>query len=309
MAFKASDVVQGAVQRLFGNANRVFGGVTSSPVNDPAKSEQSLKRSVSVLRRLIPSSFMARALVILGSGLGELASSITKQTWVAYDDVPFLHGSTAPGHVGRFVAGSVDDVPILCMQGRLHGYEGYSPFEVTYPIRIAGLLGIKNVILTNASGGINPLLEPGQVVLINDHINLTGMNPLVGPNNDRFGIRFPDMSDAYSSQLRSYAHEAAREIGYDLVESVYLGVSGPSFETPAEIRAFSRLGADVVGMSTVWETIVAAHCGMNVLSFSMVTNKAAGISEVPISIDDIERASHVGSTTMDALVRGVLRRL
>ena len=198
---------------------------------------------------------------------------------------------------------------MLCMQGRLHPYEGYSPVEVTYPVRMASRLGVSVFVVTNATGAINPAYRPGQVVLIADHINLTGQNPLVGPNLDAEGPRFPDMTRAYTPRLRGLARQVAEERGYDLQEGVYIGLTGPSFETPAEIRAFRTLGADLVGMSTVWEVVVAAHCGMEVLGLSMTTNMAAGMLDDPITTAEIDAAAAAGAADMEAIVRGVLRGL
>ena len=271
--------------------------------------EKMIEQAVASLRGRIGAHRRPRTLLVLGSGLADLVSSIEDPVEVDYGDVPFMPLSTAPGHEGRFVAGALDGVDILCMQGRLHGYEGYSPEEAVFPIRVARWLGIETAILTNASGAIDASLTPGQVVLISDHINLTGANPLVGTNDDDLGDRFPDMGDAYSKSLRTLSKDAARSIGYDLLEGVYMGVSGPSFETPAEIRAFRVLGADLVGMSTVWETIAAVHCGLRVIGLSMVVNMASGISGRPITEADLTRAAQRGSNDMDALIRAIVSRL
>lgn len=271
--------------------------------------ESKLNESVDAVRAQLPAGFAPRALITLGSGLGCLAAAVEDAVAIPYRSVPHLRSSTAPGHAGRFVAGYVEGMPVLCMQGRLHPYEGYSPVEVTYPVRMASRLGADVFVATNATGAINPAYRPGQVVLIADHINLTGQNPLVGPNLDAEGPRFPDMTHAYTPRLRGLARRVAEERDYDLQEGVYIGLTGPSFETPAEIRAFRTLGADLVGMSTVWEVVVAAHCGMEVLGLSMATNMAAGMLGDPISTAEIDAAAAAGAADMEAIVRGVLRGL
>jgi purine-nucleoside phosphorylase len=201
---------------------------------------------------------------------------------VPFEEIPHFPKSTVEGHSGRLLMGSVERVPVAVMQGRVHGYEGYSPHQVTFPMRVLGLLGVNAAIVTNAAGGIRTDLKQGQLVAISDHINLTGQNPLVGPNDERFGLRFFDMSEAYSKRLRGYALSAAQSLGIELAEGVYIGLSGPSFETPAEIRAFRTMGADLVGMSTVQEVIVARHMGIEVLGISCVTNMAAGVLDQPL---------------------------
>ena len=245
----------------------------------------------------------------MGSGLNGLAAAVENPPVVPYAAVPGMRQSTAPGHEGRFVAGTLEGTPVLCMQGRLHPYEGYGPAEVVFPVRLARRLGAEAFVVTNAAGGINAGYRPGQVVAIADHVNLTGQNPLVGPNSNALGIRFPDMSHAYSPRLRGLAQRAAADREYLLEEGVYLGVTGPSFETPAEIRAFRTLGADLVGMSTVWEVIAAVHCGLEVLGFSLVTNMAAGMLDEPITSEDVNRAAERGAADLEAIVRGVLADL
>jgi purine-nucleoside phosphorylase len=225
--------------------------------------------------------------LILGSGLGSFADRVESPGLVPYSEIPHFPKSTVEGHSGRLLIGSIDGVPVAVMQGRVHGYEGYSPQQVTFPMRVLGLLGIKAVIVTNAAGGIRTDLRQGQLVAISDHINLTGQNPLVGANDPRFGLRFFDMSEAYSKRLRGYALLAARSLGIEMPEGVYLGLSGPSFETPAEIRAFRTMGADLVGMSTVHEVIVARHMGIEVLGISCVTNMAAGVLNQPLNHEEV----------------------
>ncbi|HEY0796484.1 MAG TPA: purine-nucleoside phosphorylase, partial [Acidisarcina sp.] len=218
-----------------------------------------------------------RVAIVLGSGLGAIADTVEQPVLISYGDIPHFPRSTVEGHSGRLMVGLLAGIPVAVMQGRVHGYEGYSPFEVTFPMRVLGRLGIATVVVTNAAGGIRTTLKQGELLLISDHINLTGTNPLVGKNDDRLGPRFFDMTEAYSRPLRKLAHEAASHHGFELQEAVYLAVTGPSYETPAEIRAFRHMGADLVGMSTVHEVIVARHMGIDVLGLSCVTNMAAGV--------------------------------
>lgn len=231
--------------------------------------------------------------IVLGSGLGAVADFISDPLAVPYSEIPHFPQSTVEGHSGRIVAGRLGQVPVAIMQGRVHFYEGYTPLQVTFPMRVLGALGIRAVVLTNAAGGIAESYKPGQLVLIADHINQLGFNPLCGPNEPRFGfspgagLRFFDMTEAYSKTLRRLAAEAAQEEGFALEEGVYLATFGPSFETPAEIRAFRTLGATLVGMSTVPETLVARHMGIQVLGISCVTNMAAGLSSGYLSHEEV----------------------
>jgi purine-nucleoside phosphorylase len=215
--------------------------------------------------------------LILGSGLGSFAESFQEQTAIPYSSLPHFPSSTVVGHLGNLVIGKVRGVPVAALQGRVHLYEGYSIEDVAFPARVLGRLGIRQIIITNAAGGINTGFKPGDLMLITDHINLTGANPLTGPNLDQLGPRFPDMSEAYDSAMRPITLEAARQCGIILREGVYIGLQGPSYETPAEIRMCRLLGADAVGMSTVPEVIVANHMGIRVLGISCITNMAAGI--------------------------------
>jgi purine-nucleoside phosphorylase len=235
-----------------------------------------------------------RVAVVLGSGLGAFAESLTDAAAISFGDIPHFPVSTVAGHSGRLLVGTLQGIPVAVMQGRVHGYEGYRPEAVVFPIRVLRQLGIEQLILTNAAGGIRAGLRQGELVLIADHINFTGQNPLAGPNDERFGQRFFDMSEAYSQRLRRLAQQAAKSQGFALAEGVYLGVLGPSFETPAEIRAFRTMGADLVGMSTVQETIAARHMGMEVLGISCVTNLAAGLQAEPLShLEVIETGKRV----------------
>lgn len=232
--------------------------------------------------------------IVLGSGLGAAADAVLNTVTVSYGDIPHFPKSTVEGHSGRIVAGNLGGTQVIVMQGRVHFYEGYSARDVTFPMRVLGALGVRAVILTNAAGGIAEGYRIGQLVLISDHINMMGWNPLAGPNEPRFafgrpdgGLRFCDMSEAYSKRLRQVAIQAAELEGEKLEEGVYVGVSGPSFETPAEIRAYRTLGATLVGMSTVPETIVARHMGIEVLGISCVTNLAAGLNHAPLSHTEV----------------------
>jgi purine-nucleoside phosphorylase len=238
-------------------------------------------------------SLAPRVGMVLGSGLGAVADALKEPVVVPYGEIPHFPQSTVEGHSGRIVAGLLGTAPVVILQGRVHFYEGYSPAQVTFPMRVLGALGIRAVVLTNAAGGIKEGYRVGQLVALADHINLMGWNPLVGPNEARFGfqpgagLRFFDMTEAYSKALRALAKEAAEAEGETLEEGVYLAVSGPSFETPAEIRAFRSMGATLVGMSTVPETIVARHMGIEVLGLSCVTNLAAGLGAAQLNHEEV----------------------
>ncbi|HZY62277.1 MAG TPA: purine-nucleoside phosphorylase [Edaphobacter sp.] len=230
---------------------------------------------------------MPRLGIILGSGLGNFASQIQDGTTIIYNDIPNFPQPTVEGHSGKLVLGHIAEIPVAIMQGRVHAYEGYPLGEVTFPARVLALLGCKSLIVTNAAGGINTSYEQGALVAISDHINLTGSNAALGPNEPRFGPRFFDMTTAYSPRLRALAHAEARRQNIPFTEGVYLAVLGPSYETPAEIRAFRTLGADLVGMSTVHEVIVARHMGLEVLGLSVVTNMAAGVLNEAINHEEV----------------------
>jgi len=247
--------------------------------------------------------------LVLGSGLGAFADSLTNSTRVAYSDIPSFPQSTAIGHAGRLVIGNAGQVSIAAMQGRVHQYEGYSAQQVAFPIRVFGRLGIKAVILTNAAGGINLGYSQGALVLIRDHINLQGTNPLLGANDDRFGVRFPDMTHAYSRAFRQIAREEASKLNLILHEGIYAALLGPSYETPAEIDHLRRIGADLVGMSTVAEVIAARHMGLNVLAISCVTNMAAGILDQPLSHAEVMETGERVKSTFEALLGAVLPRI
>jgi len=245
--------------------------------------------------------------VVLGSGLGALADDLQDGVTIPYHDIPHFPVSTAPTHRGMLAIGRMAGRPVAMMVGRVHLYEGYSAHHVAFPVRALRALGIRYLVLTNAAGGINPHLTPGTLMLIADHINMTGHNPLVGPNDDRLGPRFPDMTEVYDRALRDLARQVARVLGVTLVEGVYLGLGGPSFETPAEIRMARTLGADAVGMSTVIEAIAARHAGLRLLGLSVITNLAAGLGEAVLSeAEVVETAARVrGNFT--SLIEGIVR--
>jgi len=236
--------------------------------------------------------------VVLGSGLGGFANAVEDAVELPYGEIPGWPAATAVGHAGRLVLGSFGDIPVAVMRGRAHLYEGLPPDRVVFGIRVLGLLGIRTLVLTNASGAINTDLAPGELVAISDHINLQGRSPLVGPNDDSLGLRFPDMTDAYDPALRAAAREAAARLGLELREGVFAAWLGPAFETPAEIRMLRALGADLVGMSTAPEVLAARHMGIRCLALSCVTNMAAGVSPEPI---DHERVLEVGARAAGTL--------
>jgi purine-nucleoside phosphorylase len=255
------------------------------------------------------SSLRPTIALVLGSGLGSFADELSEAVRIPYTGIPFFPRSTAVGHAGQMAIGRVASVPVAVMQGRVHLYEGYSPKEVTFPVRVFGRMGIQTAIFTNAAGGINLDYKQGALVLIRDHINLQGCNPLVGENDDRFGLRFPDMSEAYSKQYRALARKAAQKQGKNLSEGVYAALPGPSYETPAEIRYLRTIGADLVGMSTVPEVITARHMGMGVLAISCVTNMAAGILDKPLSyLEVFETAERVRGDFV-ALLRATIEEI
>lgn len=244
--------------------------------------------------------------IILGSGLGTLGEKIENPQFVDYKDIPNFPVSTAPGHVGRFVFGTLNGKKVMCMQGRIHLYEGYPVENVVMPIRVMKMMGVNKLIVTNAAGGINESFSVGDIMVITDHINFTGKNCLIGKNDDNFGVRFPDMTYGYSPKLREIAFNCAEELGMKLQQGVYIGCTGPSYETPAEIRAFRVLGADTVGMSTVQEVIAANHCGIDVLGFSLVSNKAAGLSGERLTEEEVLTIGRQKSEEMQSLITRIV---
>lgn len=247
--------------------------------------------------------------LVLGSGLGAFAAEFTSAVRIPYADIPNFPRSTAIGHAGKLVIGKVGDTPVIAMQGRVHLYEGYSVHQVAFPIRVFARLGIRAVILTNAAGGILAELTQGRLVLIRDHINLQGANPLAGPNDERFGPRFPDMTTAYDKQFRTIAAAEAARTGTTMPEGVYAALAGPSYETPAEIRYLRAIGADLVGMSTVPEVIAARHSGIRVLGISCVTNAAAGVIDRPLVHTEVLEVAERVKGQFIALLRAAIPKI
>jgi purine-nucleoside phosphorylase len=247
--------------------------------------------------------------LVLGSGLGAFADTLTEATRVPYSLIPTFPRSTAIGHAGQMVIGKSGIVSVAAMQGRVHLYEGYSAREVTFPIRVFSRMGIGAVVLTNAAGGINLQYQQGALVTLRDHLNLQGQNPLVGANDERFGPRFPDMSEAYSKVYRAAAQEEAKRLGITLHDGIYAALLGPSYETPAEIRYLRTIGADLVGMSTVPEVLAARHMGIKVLAISCVTNMAAGIADQPINHEEVLETGQKVRGMFESLLRAVLPRM
>jgi purine-nucleoside phosphorylase len=258
--------------------------------------------------RLIQSKCSEQPLiaVVLGSGLGSFADDMTGAVRIPYSDIPHFSRSTAVGHAGQLVLGKVGDCPVVVMQGRVHLYEGYPAQQVAFPVRVFGRLGVRAAILTNAAGGINLDYGQGRLVVIRDHINLQGQNPLVGPEDARLGPRFIDMTEAYSKSYRQMALAAARKLGIDVSEGVYAALLGPSYETPAEIRYLRAIGADLVGMSTVPEVIVARQIGIKVLAISCVTNMAAGVLDQPLNHEEVLATGKRVAGQFTALLREVI---
>ena len=247
--------------------------------------------------------------IVLGSGLGAFGSKLEDPCIIPYSEIPHFVSSTVPGHRGQLIIGKLGSKTLLCMQGRFHYYEGYTMQQITYPVRVMKKMGIQTLILTNACGGINQKFAPGDLMVITDHINFMGISPLIGPNEEQFGTRFPDMTRVYSRELVALARQAAIDNGIGLHEGVYISYTGPNFETPAEIRLFRQFGADVVGMSTVPEAIVASHCGIKLLGLSCVTNLAAGILDVPLSSEEVIEVAGKASEKFILLVTEIIKRI
>ena len=247
--------------------------------------------------------------MVLGSGLGGFSGAISSHCELFCQDIPGWPSSTAAGHSGKVIFGSLGDMDIAVMAGRTHLYEGYSPSEVIFGVRVLGRMGVKSLVVTNAAGGINPSFKRGQLVLVSDHINLQGSNPLAGPNDESMGPRFPAMLEAYSADYRRLALDTAEKLGIDISEGVYAAVLGPSYETPAEIRFLRTIGADLVGMSTVPEVIAANHMGMRVLAISCVTNMAAGIGQHGTTHEMVLETSKRASDTLTKLLCALLPSL
>ena len=250
-----------------------------------------------------------RIAVVLGSGLGALADRLADAVVIPYGQIPYFPRPSVAGHGGHLIAGRLAGAGVLILQGRVHCYEGHDLDAVTFPVRVLQCLGVRTLILTAATGGIRPDLRPGALVCLADHLNLIGLNPLRGPNDDRLGTRFPDMTEVYSARLRALALEEAERLGVSLTLGVYACLPGPSYETPAEIRMLRTLGADVVGMSTVPEAIVARHAGMDVLALALVSNAAAGVTGAPITHDEVIAAGRHATPLLAGLIERVVKRL
>jgi purine-nucleoside phosphorylase len=246
--------------------------------------------------------------IVLGSGLGEFVDQIENKTIIPYNDIPNFQKTTVEGHEGKLILGKIKGVDIAVMQGRLHSYEGLPMEEVVFPVRLLKFLGISTLILTNAAGGVNLSYRPGDLVMILDHINLMGRNPLVGPNENQMGPRFPDMSRAYDPELNEILRSVSKSIGYNLQEGVYAGVLGPTYETPAEIKMIRTLGADMVGMSTVPETIAANHMGLRVCGISCITNMGAGIINQTLKHEDIKDEALKAMKNFTALLNNSIEK-
>lgn len=268
---------------------------------------ESINEAVAYVRS--KSSLQPEVGVILGSGLGNVVDGVDIEASIPYGDIPGARASTVLGHQGRLILGRAKGTPVVMMQGRVHFYEGYEMQEVMFLSRVIGRLGIKKLIVTNAAGGINTSYTPGDLMLISDHINLMGVNPLRGKNLDDLGVRFPDMSDAYAESLRAIGHEVAAQLGIALKEGIYLALSGPTYETPAEIRAFRILGADAVGMSTAPEVIAMAHMQIPVLGISCITNMAAGVIKQKLTHQEVMDTTARVEKQFTSLVLALIERL
>lgn len=268
-------------------------------------------RKLEVAKQYVESNMKERPRIglILGSGLGVLAEEIEEPTIIPYEKIPHFPISTVPGHSGRWVMGRLCGKQVVAMQGRFHFYEGYSLQDVTLPVRLMSGLGVRKLIVTNAAGGINTDFKPGDLMLIKDHINMMFQNPLIGPNVEEWGPRFPDMSEAYASSMREFALRTAADLGMQLQEGVYIGLTGPSYETPAEIRMLRMLGGDAVGMSTVPEVIAARHSGLEVLGISCISNYAAGILPQPLSHEEVMETTEKVKAKFLSLVKGIVEKM
>ncbi len=268
---------------------------------------QAIDSAVSFIRQ--STSLQPKVGVVLGSGLGNVVDAIEIETAIPYSEIPGARTSTVMGHQGRLVIGRAGSLPVILMQGRVHFYEGYEMNEVTFLARVLGRLGVKQLIVTNAAGGVNTSYAPGDLMLISDHINFSGINPLLGPNVEDLGVRFPDMSETYAPALRELAKQVAATNGIEVKEGVYIYVTGPSYETPAEIRAFRTLGADAVGISSVPEAVVMGHMGIPVLGISCITNMAAGILKQKLHHQEVMETTARVQKQFTSLVLGVLEKL
>lgn len=247
--------------------------------------------------------------LILGSGLGVLGEEVENATKISYENIPNFPVSTVEGHAGQLVFGTINGVEVVVMQGRFHYYEGYSFEKVTFPVRVMKELGVEKLIVTNAAGGVNTEFKPGDLMIISDHINNFGTNPLIGPNDSKLGVRFPDMSNAYCKDLRALAKEVADSLSIEVKEGVYVGNTGPTYETPAEVKMFRILGGDAVGMSTVPEVIVANHAQLSVLGISCISNMAAGILDQPLNHEEVIETTEKVKADFLKLVKELVKKM
>ena len=247
--------------------------------------------------------------LLTGTGLGESAESMVIETTIKYQDIPHFPISTVQTHIGRMLSGNMNGCPVIAMQGRFHLYEGYTPLEVTFPIRVMQQLGVKILMLSNAAGGLNPEFNPGDIMLVTDHINLTGTNPLIGPNVDSWGIRFPDMTRAYDETLIAAAERVAKTAGASLRKGIYVGLTGPSLETPSEVKFLQTIGAEAVGFSTVQEVIAAVHSGMRVLGLSTITNVHNPDDPVPATVEEIIEVAKGATPLLETIMKGVTEEI
>jgi purine-nucleoside phosphorylase len=247
--------------------------------------------------------------LLTGTGLGESAESMAIETAIRYQDIPHFPISTVQTHIGRMLSGNMNGCPVIAMQGRFHLYEGYTPLEVTFPIRVMQQLGVKILIVSNAAGGLNPEFNPGDIMLITDHINLTGTNPLIGPNIDSWGVRFPDMTRAYDDTLIAAAEGIAKTAGASLQKGIYVGLTGPSLETPSEVKFLQTIGAEAVGFSTVQEVIAAVHGGMRVLGLSTITNVHNPDEPIPATVEEIIEVAKAATPMLETIMKGISEKI
>jgi purine-nucleoside phosphorylase len=274
---------------------------------NPLGHYEQANRSAQFIRSRVPA--VPEIAIVLGSGLGPFAESLSDPVFIPYREIPGFAQATVEGHAGRLAIGKTGPVLVAAMQGRFHFYEGYSLDDVTFPIRVLKLLGVRTLILTNAAGSLNTEFTPGSLMVISDHINLLGTNPLIGPNDERFGPRFPDLSSTYDPKLQNMVIAEAKAIGLDMRRGVYAALSGPSYETPAEIHMVRTLGADAVGMSTVPEAIVARHMSMQVIGISCITNLAAGVSDRPVDHSQVMSTGEKVREQFTELLRRVIAKI
>ncbi len=289
-----------------GDALGVGRGILVGRLVEMSNCYEKLLKCVESVRTKI--DFQPKLGLILGSGLGNYASKIQVVAELPYEEIEGFPVSTVPGHAGKFIFGYIGQVPVVCMKGRVHYYEGYDITDVVLPIRLMGLLGIEILFLTNAAGGVNSSFQAGNLMMIKDHLAIFAPNPLIGENLDKLGPRFPDMSEVYRKDLQKVIKETAAELQIDLQEGVYAQLTGPSFESPADIKALACLGADAVGMSTVVEAIAANHMGLKVCGISCISNLAAGISENPLSHEEVQEAANVAAPAFEKLVTECVKR-